>query len=92
VELTGEFIGSGPIVQVRQQQNEVQVLADTIPAWIFRPAGRARHAERLGLGILTAALQDYGRALVSGTQDPRQGTVQTMLPRPPARKSSVRSS
>lgn len=83
VELTGEFIGSGPIVQVRQQQNEVQVLADTDPA-VDYAGPLVVLVNRLSASaseILTAALQDYGRALVVGdTKTHGKGTVQTMLP------------
>jgi carboxyl-terminal processing protease len=83
VELTGEFIGSGPIVQVRQQQNEVQVLADTDPS-VDYAGPLVILVNRLSASaseILTAALQDYGRALVVGdTKTHGKGTVQTMLP------------
>ena len=83
VELTGEFIGSGPIVQVRQQQNEVQVLADTDPS-VDYAGPLVVLVNRLSASaseILTAALQDYGRALVVGdTKTHGKGTVQTMLP------------
>ncbi len=83
VELTGEFIGSGPIVQVRQQQNEVQVLADTDPN-VDYAGPLVVLVNRLSASaseILTAALQDYGRALVVGdTKTHGKGTVQTMLP------------
>ena len=83
VELTGEFIGSGPIVQVRQQQNEVQVLADTDPS-VEYAGPLVILVNRLSASaseILTAALQDYGRALVIGDSKTHgKGTVQTMLP------------
>ena len=83
VELTGEFIGSGPIVQVRQQQNDVQVLADTDPS-VDYAGPLVILVNRLSASaseILTAALQDYGRALVVGdTKTHGKGTVQTMLP------------
>ncbi len=83
VELTGQFIGSGPIVQVRQQQNEAQVLADTDPA-VDYGGPLIVLVNRLSASaseILTAALQDYGRALVVGdTKTHGKGTVQTLLP------------
>ena len=82
VELTGEFIGSGPIVQVRQQ-NDVQVLADTDPG-IDYSGPLVVLVNRLSASaseILTAALQDYGRAVVVGdTKTHGKGTVQSLLP------------
>ena len=83
VELTGEFIGSGPIVQVRQQQNEAQVLNDTDPGIDYNGPLLVL-VNRLSASaseILSAALQDYGRALVVGdTKTHGKGTVQTLLP------------
>ena len=82
VELTGEFIGSGPIVQVRQQ-NDVQVLAETDPE-IDYTGPLVVLVNRLSASaseILTAALQDYGRAVVVGdTKTHGKGTVQSLLP------------
>lgn len=82
VELTGEFIGSGPVVQVRQQ-NDVQVLVDSDPG-IDYTGPLVVLVNRLSASaseILTAALQDYGRAVVVGdTKTHGKGTVQSLLP------------
>ena len=82
VELTGEFFGSGPVVQVRQQ-NDVQVLSDTDPATDY--AGPlvvlVNRLSASASEILAAALQDYGRALIVGdTKTHGKGTVQSLLP------------
>ncbi|TAN36178.1 MAG: hypothetical protein EPN23_09480 [Verrucomicrobia bacterium] len=82
VELTGEFIGSGPVVQVRQQ-NDVQVLVDSDPG-IDYAGPLVVLVNRLSASaseILAAALQDYGRAVVVGdTKTHGKGTVQSLLP------------
>jgi carboxyl-terminal processing protease len=82
VELTGEFIGSGPIVQVRQQ-SDAQVLVDSDPG-VDYAGPLVVLVNRLSASaseILTAALQDYGRAVVVGdTKTHGKGTVQSLLP------------
>lgn len=82
VELTGEFIGSGPVVQVRQQ-NDVQVLVDSDPD-VDYAGPLVVLVNRLSASaseILTAALQDYGRAVVVGDSKTHgKGTVQSLLP------------
>ncbi len=82
VTLTGEFIGSGPVVQVRQR-DEVQVLSDTDPDTDYG-GPLVLLVNRLSASaseILAAALQDYGRVIVVGdTKTHGKGTVQSLLP------------
>ena len=82
VTMTGEFIGSGPVVQVRQR-DEVQILADTDPD-IDYGGPLVLLVNRLSASaseILAAALQDYGRVIVVGdTKTHGKGTVQSLLP------------
>jgi len=76
--LTGLFIPSGPVVQVRDSRNEVLVHNDDNaqvsyagPLTVLINRNSASASE-----IFAAALQDYGRAIVIGEQSFGKGTVQ----------------
>src|SRR5690554_2008363 len=81
VDMAGHFIKTGPIVQVKERTGEVRVLQDNNkevtyegPLVILINSFSASASE-----ILTAALQDYGRAIIVGS--PRtfgKGTVQVV--------------
>ncbi|QNL51173.1 carboxy terminal-processing peptidase [Olivibacter sp. SDN3] len=81
VELTGLFIKSGPVVQVRDPNNRVEVNRDddeTIswegPLGVMIDRFSASASE-----IFAAAIQDYGRGVILGTQSYGKGTVQSAV-------------
>ncbi len=76
--LTGLFIPSGPVVQVRDSRNQIlvhedenKVLSYDGPLTVLINRNSASASE-----IFAAALQDYGRAIVIGEQSFGKGTVQ----------------
>lgn len=81
-ELTGLFIPTGPIVQIRDASNRVSVLGDRDPEVAYK-GPMAVLVNRLSASaseIFTGAIQDYGRGLVLGGQTFGKGTVQTLIP------------
>ena len=76
--LTGLFIPSGPVVQVRDSRNQILIHEDENksvsydgPLTVLINRNSASASE-----IFAAALQDYGRAVVIGEQSFGKGTVQ----------------
>ena len=76
--LTGLFIKTGPVVQVRDSRQEISVQVDDNesisydgPLTVLINRNSASASE-----IFAAALQDYGRAIIIGEQSYGKGTVQ----------------
>jgi carboxyl-terminal processing protease len=81
IELTGLFIKNGPVVQVRDTRNRVEINEDEDPSVTY--AGPlAVMTDRFSASaseIFAGAIQDYGRGLIIGTQSYGKGTVQSAI-------------
>jgi carboxyl-terminal processing protease len=78
ISLTGLFIKSGSVVQVRDRRNEIEVSEDedesiawTGPLGVLIDRFSASASE-----IFAGAIQDYGRGVIIGNQSYGKGTVQ----------------
>jgi carboxyl-terminal processing protease len=80
-ELTGLFIDSGPVVQVRDGRGRVQVESDTAKGVVYSGpmAVLVNRASASASEIFAAAIQDYGRGLVIGEPTFGKGTVQQLV-------------
>jgi carboxyl-terminal processing protease len=81
IDLGGLFIKSGPIVQVRDAANQTEVDNDEDPS-ISYAGPMAVLVDRFSASaseIFAGAMQDYGRALIIGTQTYGKGTVQNAI-------------
>ncbi|WP_416202606.1 carboxy terminal-processing peptidase [Marinobacter sp. X15-166B] len=81
-DLVGLFIEKGPTVQIRNANNDVQVLSDRDPAviWDGPLVVMVNRMSASASEIFAGAIQDYGRGLVVGSQTFGKGTVQAVRP------------
>lgn len=81
IELTGLFIDSGPVVQVRDTRNRIEVDNDEEPGTSYDgPLGiMIDRFSASASEIFAAAIQDYGRGIILGTQSYGKGTVQSAI-------------
>mgnify|MGYP005837692309 FL=1 len=81
VELTGLFIKDGPVVQVRNSSNNVEVNKDPDPSIIYNGplAVMVNRFSASASEIFAAAIQDYGRGIIIGENTYGKGTVQNLI-------------
>jgi carboxyl-terminal processing protease len=80
--LSGLFVPSGPIVQLRETGGRVEVLDDPEAgiAWDGPLVVLVDRFSASASEIFAAAIQDYGRGLVVGQQTYGKGSVQNLYP------------
>ncbi|HUH32430.1 MAG TPA: carboxy terminal-processing peptidase [Daejeonella sp.] len=78
ISLTGLFIKTGPVVQVRDARNRIDIDEDKDPsiAWAGPLGVIVDRFSASASEIFAGAIQDYGRGIVIGTQTYGKGTVQ----------------
>ncbi len=80
--LTGLFIPTGPVVQLRETGGRIEVLDDSEAelAWDGPLTVLVDRFSASASEIFAAAIQDYGRGIIIGQQTYGKGTVQNLYP------------
>jgi len=81
IELTGLFIKTGPVVQVRDARNNIEVDKDE-DAGVYWTGPLGVMVDRFSASaseIFAGAIQDYQRGVILGTQTYGKGTVQSAI-------------
>ncbi len=81
IQLTGLFIKDGPVVQVKSSNNTVEVDTDPDPSIVYDGpmAVLVNRFSASASEIFSAAIQDYERGIIIGSDTYGKGTVQNML-------------
>jgi carboxyl-terminal processing protease len=80
-ELTGLFIPSGPVVQVKDSTGSLEIERDLDPEQVYAGplAVLVDGASASASEIFAGAIQDYGRGIIIGEPTFGKGTVQTLI-------------
>ncbi|MFJ6321620.1 MULTISPECIES: carboxy terminal-processing peptidase [unclassified Rhizobium] len=81
IDLTGLFVGKGPVVQQRDAGGKVEVESDDLPtpAWTGPVGVLINRGSASASEIFAAAIQDYGRGVIIGEPSFGKGSVQTVV-------------
>ncbi len=81
VDMAGIFIGTGPVVQVRSSGNNTTTLSSRSNGALYDGPLAIMISNRSASAseILAAAMQDYGRAVIVGSESFGKGTVQKII-------------
>src|SRR5690606_15601065 len=79
--MTGLFIKSDPVVQIKETMGQTDVQSDPDPTLVYDGplAVMVNRFSASASEIFAAAIQDYKRGIVIGEQTFGKGTVQTLL-------------
>src|SRR5688572_19582315 len=81
IDLTGIFIKNGPVVQVKNSANKIEVGADDDPTIVYNGplVVLTNRFSASASEIFAGAIQDYNRGVVVGESTYGKGTVQTVI-------------
>lgn len=80
--LTGLFIDKGPVVQIKDMDDNIEIIDDPIPGTVY-DGPISVIIDRFSASaseIFAAAIQDYSRGLVIGQKSFGKGSVQNLYP------------